>query len=179
MRAPAALLFLVCSLALVAAGCGGGEPSDAAVAWADELCADVEAWTSEITRVTESLASPSSLSAGALRRAGTDVRSTTEAFVGELRALGAPDTESGGEARRLLRKLADTIESEKREIEDAIQGASGITGITSAVATIGAALVTMGQEFQTTFEQLGDIDGSDELDRAFRQAESCSAFMSS
>ncbi|HSI98634.1 MAG TPA: hypothetical protein VK926_09750, partial [Gaiellaceae bacterium] len=148
----------------------------AATVWADELCGAVTTWTDELQRIGDDLTKLSSLSVDGVRQAASDVGATTDAFLADVRALGAPDTESGDTAKSALDALADTLETEKRAIEDALDGVSGITGIASAVRTVASSLTTMGREFQRTFEELGDIDARGELGRAFEEADACDEF---
>jgi len=175
---PAALLLAVGALALGAAGCGGDdEPEASATAtWADELCTAVSDWVADLRRIGDDVTDPSSLSLARLEEAAGDVGSATDAFLDDVRDLGSPETEAGDEARAALEALADTIEAEKEEIEDAIDSASGLTGITSAVSTIASSLTTMGEEFERTFDQLGELDASGELEQAFEQADACDEF---
>jgi hypothetical protein len=67
----------VATLALLAAGCGGGDESPTASPadeWADGFCTAVTTWTDSLQSVTEQFTSPSSLSKDALDQAAIDVK---------------------------------------------------------------------------------------------------------
>ena len=104
--------------------------------WADGFCTAVTSWTDELRRIGDDLRDPSSLSIDALKQAAGDVNAATDAFVEDVRALGAPETKSGREVQDSLENLADTVDAEKAEIEEAIEDASGVTGAAAAVTAI-------------------------------------------
>src|SRR3989304_2585649 len=88
----------VAALALLAAGCGGSDESTSASPtdeWADGFCTAITTWTDSLTSVTDQFNSPSSLSTSPLEDAANDVKSSTQTLVDDLKALGAPVTESG------------------------------------------------------------------------------------
>lgn len=181
-----ALLALLGALVLVAAGCGGDDGDDqeppgtsAALAWADDFCSLVTAWTDELERIGRDVADLSSLSRDTLRDAAADAEDVTDSFLDDVRDLGEPETESGDEAEALIDDLVDTLESEKQRIEDAIDDISGITGITSAVSTVAGSLTTMLQELERTFDELRELDATGELESAFEDAPACDELTSS
>lgn len=177
------LLAIAALLAVASTGCGGDDADEpetsTAVAWADELCSAGTTWIDELERIGDDFTDVSSLSGESLRQAASDVGTATDAFLEDIRALGAPESGSGDEAQRLLEDLSDTLESEKDEVEDAIDDASGFTGIASAVSTAAGSLATMWREFRRTFDELRELDASGELETAFEDAEACDRFMSS
>jgi hypothetical protein len=77
-----------------------------------------------------------------------------------------------------VEELADEIETEKREIEDAIEDVSGITGVTAAVSVVAASLTAMGERFEQTFERLENLDPEGELRQAFEDADACDDLVS-
>ena len=161
--------------AIVGAGCGGDESTASpTVEWADGFCTAVTSWTDELRRIGEDLRDPSSLSIDALKQAAGDVNAATDAFVEDVRTLGAPETESGQDVQGSLESLADTVDAEKAEIEKAIEDASGVTGAAAALTTIGTSLAAMGTAFQQALQEIKDADARGELKDAFEQADSCS-----
>lgn len=180
MRQPAIVLALVLGL-LAAAGCGGdNEPETAATTeWANDLCSAVTTWTQDLQATIDELSNLSSFSGEGLREATSDFEESTERFVEEVRALGAPDTEAGAEARDAVESLADTIQAEREEIEAAVEDASGVAGIASAASAVGASLSAMSEAFGQTFERLEGVDATGELEQAFEDAEACDELASS
>lgn len=170
------LLVAVLGLALVTAGCGGdGDESSATPTdeWAEGYCAAIVDWASELKLATDELRDFRSLSQEAFEEAGGSISSATKTFTAELRALGAPDTESGERARRAVGVFATRAERDLRAIERAVESASGLTGISQAVAPITAALSSMNKAFTTMVASLGRIGPKDELQSALEDAESC------
>ena len=105
--------LIVSALALVAAGCGGGddESSDAVAAdqWADEFCAAVSSWKDHLQEIRDRFTDLSSLNEDTLNEAADDAESATDDFVDELKDIGRPDTASGQEIEDSIQTLEDTV----------------------------------------------------------------------
>jgi hypothetical protein len=173
MRSALALLGVVCSLALVAASCGGDDSASATDEWASGFCTAITDWTSAITDSTDELRSLSSLSQENFEDAATDIRTATSDFGDDLRALGAPETESGDEAQQAIEEFATAIEDDSAEIQTTIQDVSGIGDIPDAVQEITAALSSMNEAFQSMMKTIREGDAADELETAFEDADAC------
>jgi ABC-type transporter Mla subunit MlaD len=173
---PIALLLLVAALAIAAVGCGGDEEPSGATAtdeWAEQFCTAVSSWTDELRQIGGTIDDPSALNTDALEQAARDVSTVTEGFVEEMRALGAPDTESGDDVRESLNSLADTLETEKADIESAVDDLSGLTDIPGAITAIGRALTAMGTAFENALSAVEDADAGGELEDALEQSDAC------
>lgn len=171
-----ALVLLVGSFALVAAGCGSDDESGDATAadeWATDFCTAVTDWADRLQQIGNDITDPSSLNADSLREAADDVNAASDEFVEDVRALGAPDTESGQAVRDSLESLADTVEAERDDIEEAADDVSGITDIPAAISAIGSSINAMGSAFQTSLEAIEDADTGAELETALEQSEAC------
>jgi hypothetical protein len=171
-----ALFAVVLGLALVAAGCGGddSEPSATPTAeWAEGFCSALVDWLGELERATGELRDYRSLSQEAFDQAGGDIRSATEDLTAELRGLGAPDTNSGEEARRAVDTFATSAEAELDEIEQAVEDVFGGTPITRAITTITASLTSINEAYTEMFASLRKVDPKKELQAALKDAESC------
>jgi len=158
-------------------GCGGdGESSTASstVEWADGLCTAITSWKDELEQIGAQFTDLSSLSQQGLDEAANDVRKANETLVDDLKSLGAPDTESGQEAKNAIDELATTVEADLSEIEDTVEGISGITGIPAAAVTISSALSSMASASSSTLQTIQDADVKGELEDAFNEADSCS-----
>lgn len=170
------LALLVVSLALVAAGCGGGDDEASAnptAAWAEGFCSAITTWTGSITDATDELRSLSSLSRESFEQAGEDIRTATNQFGDDLRALGAPETDSGEEAQQAVDDFATTIDEDSADIESTIQDVSGITDIPKAVQDITASLSSMQAAFSAMLKAIRTDDAKNELDTAFENADAC------
>jgi len=170
-----ALVLCVASLALVAAGCGGDDSSEASAAaeWADEFCTITREWGDELQRIGDEVGDLQSLSSDAIREAGEEADAATDAYVEDVRALGRPETESGQEVEDSLETLADEIEAESAEIEDAIEDASGITGIATTAREISTSLVAMFTALEQALEALEAADVDGELETALGESDAC------
>ena len=169
-------LIAVAALALLVAGCGGSDESSSASPteeWADGFCTAITTWTDSLQSVTEQFSSPSSLSTDGLNDAASDIKSSTETLVDDLRGLGAPDTESGQAVQDSLDELSTTLENEVADIESAADGVSGLTGLPSAISSITTSLAAMGTAFASTLQALESADVKGELQTALEDSPAC------
>jgi hypothetical protein len=167
--------LLALALVALAAGCGGddgGGGSSATGDWANGVCEAVSTWSESIRSTGESLQSGTP-SMDSLKSAVDDFADATKTFVDDLRGLGAPDTEAGEEAKQALDELADDVDENVEKMNDAVDGASGVSGIVEAATTVGTTLAAMGQQLSSTFSELEGLDASGEIEDAFRDADSC------
>jgi hypothetical protein len=155
--------------ALLAAGCGG-EDEPAAVGWADDFCSSLTTWTDSVQAATQTLTSGD---ADRVETAVDDLRDATRQLADDLESLGAPETDAGAEAKASLDTLAESLRDDLEEIEGAASDAEGASGLLTAISTISATLVAMGQATSETLEELEQLDGRGELADAFEQADSC------
>ena len=180
------LAVLILSAAIVAAGCGGdpssssssssggtGTESSTAAAgdWANSVCQAFNDWNSSITEAAQSVRD--NPTEDGIKTAGDDIRSATDTLADDLRGLDRPDTESGQEAKAAIDELATSLETSMQKITDAIDNASGASGLVTAGSTIATTLTEMGSQVSTTGQQLENIDAGGELQSAFEQADSC------
>ena len=171
-----ALCAVVLGLALVAAGCGGDDSESSATPteeWTEGFCSAIVDWLGELERATGELRDYRSLSQEAFDQAGSDIRSATEVLTADLRGLGAPDTDSGDEARQALDTFVTSAEADLDEIEQAVEDVFGGTPITQAITTITAALTSINEAYTAMFASLRKIDPKKELQEALKDAESC------
>jgi hypothetical protein len=157
------------ALALVAAGCGGDDGGSAASEWAGDVCTAISTWTDAVGDAVNSVQG-TGLSRDAVESAADDARDATETFVDDLRGLGAPDTESGEEARDTVEQLAGDMEQELDELEENVSNASGLV---DAVTAVTSTLSAMGDHLSSTLNQLEQLDVRGELEDAFEEAPAC------
>lgn len=179
-RVSLATSILVLMLALIAAGCGGSnEETDPTAAWASGFCTAVTDWTDSLGEVTSQFTDTSNLSQDGLESAAEDAGTATEQLVDELRGLGAPETDSGEEIQSSLDELATTLETEAGKISNAVEGASGITGIATAFTAVSTSLSAMGSAFAATLQAVGDSDVGGELQAALEDSPECAGISDS
>ncbi len=168
---------VVAVAALLAAGCGGSSDSASSDVtpteeWADGLCSSISTWTSSLTSIVDTLKG-GDLSKDSLTSAVDDAKSATETFTTSLSDLGRPDTEAGQEAKDSVDQLVTDIQADMTEIEDAVNGASGVAGVIAAVPTISSTLAKAGEQVSNTLSGFQDLDAKGELESAFESSSSC------
>ncbi|MGI8885605.1 MAG: hypothetical protein ACR2G9_01620 [Gaiellaceae bacterium] len=170
-----ALLAIVLALAAVGCGADDGGSSSATPTdeWAEGYCAAIVDWADELRLATDELRDFRSLSQQSFAQAGDDIRAATDSFTGELRALGAPDTEFGEAAKQAVETFATAAKADLADIERAVANVSGLAGISKAVSSITAALTSMNRSFTTMVNSLRKLDPEEELQSALEDAESC------
>jgi ATP-dependent exoDNAse (exonuclease V) beta subunit len=169
------LVPVLAALALLAAGCGGdgngGDETLSTTEWAEGLCSSITTWTESLQSAAEPLTG-GNLSEEALQEAADDVESSTETFTEDLKDLGTPDTEAGQEAKDLLDGLDEELDDDLQQIQSAAENASA-GNILTTVSTVSATLGEMAQQISATFQELDQLDASNELEQAFEEADSC------
>ncbi len=176
IRASLVVVPLIC--AALAGGCGGdGGGGDSATDWADDVCSAISDWTGSINEATDSLKG-GNLSESSLKNAGNEITDATSTFVDDLKGLGKPDTEAGDKAKESVDKLADTVDENVNKIKDAAGDVNSVSSAATAFSTVQTSLTAMSQAISSTFQELQQADGGDELRNAFEDADSCKEFTS-
>jgi hypothetical protein len=173
------VVFGVLAASLVA-GCGGddGGGGSSATAWADDVCSAITTWKDSITSTTDSLKG-GNLNQDSLKSAVDDIAGATNDFVDDVKGLGAPDTESGQQAKESLDQLADDADENLSTVQNAVDDVSDPSGIVAAITAISGAVTTMGQQFSSTLTELEQLDAGGDLETAFNEADSCNELQSS
>jgi ABC-type transporter Mla subunit MlaD len=165
------VVALASALALLA-GCGGDDDASATETWANGVCTAFVDWQESVQAATSSLEGEEP-AGERLEAAVDDLGAATRTLRDDLRGLGPPDTDVGQQAREVTTSLADELADDVEEIEQAAAGAEGVSETLTAVSTISATLVAMGEAASTAFEELERLDSSGELEAAFESADAC------
>jgi hypothetical protein len=169
---------LVGGFAQGAAASAANDSAPAATQWAGDVCTAVNTWRSDISTTANSVTSDPTRAG--LEQAAADAKSTTETLVDTLKGLGAPDTESGDQARSALDTLATGVQGDVDSIQKAVQDASGVQGLLGAVSEVSAALANISSQLSNALDELGSLrDVDSELQQAFADAESCDGLLGS
>ena len=165
-------LVFVLALAVGTAGCGKDE--DPAQAWANGFCSSLTTWSTSVKSSIDPITA-GNLSSDAVNGAVDDVKSATDKLTSDLKALGAPDTDSGEKAQQQVTDLADQLTTAQDTLSKAFEGANGTGGM---LAAAGVALSTLGTavtQMKTTLDDLeqSTTDSSDELRKAFASSDEC------
>lgn len=178
------LVAVVTGLALVASGCGesddgsAAEPT-AAESWASDVCTTVGAWTSTVADARTTLSTPRDLSANEIEATFAEVSTATSTLVDELGDLGAPDTEAGDEAQDRISSLSEQLQAQADVVEDATSDQpQGMGELLASVSTVTGAVAQMISDAQAAVTDLGALDGAQELQDAFTDADSCAELSS-
>src|SRR4051794_13579748 len=176
IRATRTLAVTVGAAAVLAAGCGGDDETPSATAWAGDVCSAVTTWKDAVTASAATLTAGGSGSASdRVDTAVSGVRDATTELADDLHGLGAPDTESGAQAKDAIDSLAGELSDDVDTVQKAVDDASGVNGALTAVSTVTATLAAMGNSVSATVDQLRTLDAKGELTQAFDDADSCAA----
>jgi hypothetical protein len=159
------------------AGCAGSdsEPAQsAAESWASAVCSSIGQWSTTIEQARTTLGNPADLSANEARETLEQVGASTRALATDLDGLGAPDTESGAEAERLVTALSEELHQQLEVVKDAAeQHPEGASQHLDRMAVVSGAAAAMASATETTIDDLRALDGASELEDAFKGADSC------
>jgi hypothetical protein len=170
-----ALIAAVAVCALLAAGCGSSsDASDTTptTEWADGLCSAITTWQSSITSIIDTLKA-GGLAKDSLTTAVDDAQDATNTFTTSLKDLGRPDTDAGQQAQDSVNELTTQIDADMAKIQDTVSNASGVTGVLAAVPTITTTIQSAGNHVADTISGFEALDAKGELEKAFKDAESC------
>ena len=153
-----------------------GQPS--ATTWADSVCTSLSTWRSSITALAD--VSGETLTPESLREKLDDAESATAQLVSELKGLGPPDLEAGGELKQKLNGVADGFEGNFNSLKVQAEAALEADSPTEFIQ----ALALIAPDYELTLNQLevniARLVGSDvpedtkaELEAAFSGAASC------
>ena len=170
-------------LALSASACGGGKSSDASATetWASGVCSAFTTWKSSLNEVKTSLKAGGlqSLSSAKLQQAENQVEDATSTLTKSLKKLGPPSTTSGAAAKNSVRSLENTLSTSMSAVKSAVPRNPSLSDVVSAIPTITTEFTKMADALSTTVGDLKNADPGSEIEQAFKQAPSCSAYVSS
>ena len=178
---------VVAGVLLGVSACGGGgstttNGASASVQWAGGVCSAFTAWKKSLEGIKSDLKSGglSGLSSDALKNAANQADDATKTLVQSLKDLGVPETANGTTAKKNLTTLENSLSQGLTSIEDALKsGDSSLTGVAATLSTVTTQLGTMATALSTTVGNLNQLDPGSDLEQAFKQAPSCSAYVSS
>jgi len=177
------LSLFVATLALAAAGCGGGSDTSSTVdpteAWASDFCGAITTWKTDLESTKSQFSDASNLSEGNLRSAASDVQDSTQTLVDTLKGLGKPPTGSGQQVEDSVDQLATTVDDESTKIQDTANGVSNLTELPGAVSTILSSAAAMTSALSQTVQTIQDADVNGELKTAFDNTPDCADLTSS
>ena len=164
-------------LSFGAAGCGGSDTS-AAESWADDVCTSIDDWKGEVRQAGDDIrAELRSPSTGTLARIGESVQSAADAttdLAGDLKAMDAPDVDSGDQAKQQVdafaTQLETTVDEAKTTVDD-IPDSASLAEILQAVTALVPSLDTLADKGKSALAAI-EATGS-ELKEGFENADAC------
>jgi methyl-accepting chemotaxis protein len=157
------------ALSLGAAGCGGSD-EDPAVQSADDVCTSLSDWKTDLENTVQGITSDlGSLSANEVTDAVDSALDSTRNLLDELRGLGAPDTESGEQAKQDVDELADSLEQRADTLRDAADSGN----VVSLVSTVTTQVQGAVQDVNQTLTQLRQLQPGQDLQQAFENDDTC------
>lgn len=167
-------LTVVLALALALAGCGGDDDEDSAESWANDVCASLSTWATDVEEAVQSVTDAGlAIDEDDLQTAVDDVSEATNTLVDDLEELGPPETEGGEQARSELESLTTTLRSEVETVEQAVESDSGAAELAS---TVSASISGASADVSSTLESLEGVDPGGELEEGFENADECDSF---
>jgi phage shock protein A len=174
-------LVALAATLVVATGCGG--ESSAEEQWADSVCNSVGTWQDELQQAEDeirtALQSPGTETLGAIDTAIRQAAEATRELSDELKALEAPDTASGAEAKQQLDALATQLESTATKatqvLDSVTQGGDPVQALEDLAALV-PEVQSAAATASATLEAI-QASGSD-LEEGFEDAGSCDQFRS-
>ncbi len=120
------------------------------------------------------------LSGDALKKAANQTDDATKTLVQSLKKLGVPETANSQTAKKNLTTLENSLTQGLTSIEGALKsGDSTLTGVATTLATVTTELGNMATALSTSVGNLKQLDPGSDLEKAFKQAPSCSAYVQS
>jgi hypothetical protein len=185
-RKPAAVVLVLAVVAVLVLGvsaCGGGKPAASATEqWAGGVCSAFTTWKDSLDGIKSDLKSAGlgGLSGNALTKAANQADDATKTLVQSLKKLGVPETAQSQAAKKNLTALENSLTQGLTSIEDALKsGDTSLTGVATTLATVTTELGNMATALSTSVGSLKQLNPGSDLEKAFKQAPSCSAYVSS
>ena len=170
--------IVLTAVLVMGTGCSGSDGENqqsAAEAWADDVCASVSDWTGAIQDAQATLRDPANLSANDVEGTLDSVSTATSAFVSDLQNFGPPDTDAGQAAQAQLSTLSEQLQEQADIVTRALDQASGgsLQEQLAQVSAVSGALSTMVSDSVAAVQNIRELDGAEELERAFQDSATC------
>jgi gas vesicle protein len=166
------LSIVVLVAVVVAAGCGGSEESPQAK-WAREFCGALSDWKDSLTTIGTDFGG--GISKEVVSQKLDDAEQATNDLVDELKQIGAPETESGDEAKAELDQFAEDAQSSVSTVRDQAQSLAdaSATEFLAGVSAIAREISTLLDSARSTLEQVQELDPQGELSDAIQDYDTC------
>jgi twitching motility protein PilJ len=160
-------------LAVLAAGCGGGDNTSSAESWANDVCTQLDTWANSITTTVKGVMSQGTSVTGTdLKAAANQASTATSELVDGLKGIGSPDTDSADQAQQQVSQLGDELQQDADKVRGLVQSApTTVAGLVSTAQSILAQIGTAADQVKATLSSLQEL-GSD-LSDGIEQSSAC------
>jgi septal ring factor EnvC (AmiA/AmiB activator) len=169
-------VLLAATLAFAAAGCGGN--SSEAEKWAGSVCSTVSDWQGQIMQsadeVRTELQAPDAGSVAAIEAQIQSAVSATQKLSTDLKAIGAPDIDSGTQAKQQVDALASQLQSAvniAKNAVDALPDDAKVTDLAQKLLPLAPAIQSLATSTSNTVKAIQT--SGDELKQGFEDADAC------
>jgi septal ring factor EnvC (AmiA/AmiB activator) len=173
------IAILALTLAFAAAGCGGD--SSEAENWAGSVCSTVSDWQGEIAQTAQEvqteLQSPNLGTVAAIETQIQSAVTATQMLVTDLKAIDAPDIDSGTQAKQQVDALASQLQSAvniAKNTIDALPENANLNELAQKLLPLAPAIQSLGTSASNTVKAI-ETSG-DELKEGFENADACKPY---
>lgn len=174
------IALLAVTLAFAAAGCGSSDNSEAET-WASSVCSTVSDWQGEIAQsaqeVQTALQSPSSGTVATIETQIQSAVTATQQLSTDLKAIDAPDIDSGQQAKQQVDALASQLQSAvnlAKDTVDALPEDAKLTQLAQELLPLAPAIQALATSTSNTVKAIQE--SSDELKQGFQDADACKPY---
>jgi septal ring factor EnvC (AmiA/AmiB activator) len=175
-RVKLAVAVLAATIAFAAAGCGGN--SSESEKWAGSVCSTVSDWQGQIMQAADEvrteLQAPDTGSVAAIEAQIQSAVSATQKLSTDLKAIGAPDVDSGTQAKQQVDALASQLQSAvniAKNAVDALPENAKVTDLAQKLLPLAPAIQSLATSTSNTVKAIQT--SSDELKQGFEDADAC------
>jgi hypothetical protein len=167
-----AILALIATLAMLAAGCGGSSDTKANEAYANSVCSAIGSWQQEIKSIASDFSGGVSLAS--LQTKVTQAEAATKTLVTQIKAVSPPDTSEGQAAKQQLDQLTtdinNTVDAASTALTE-VQANPSAAAVSATVATLAPQVQSLASETNSAISTLKSAGGS--LASAFKSTDNC------
>jgi septal ring factor EnvC (AmiA/AmiB activator) len=179
LRVKLGIAVLAATLALAAAGCGGD--SSEAEQWANSVCSTVSDWQGKIEQAAQDvqteLQSPDLNTVAAIETQIQTAVTATQTLSTDLKAIGAPDIDSGTQAKQQVDALASQLQAAvniAKNTVDALPENANLNQLAQKLLPLAPAIQSLATSTSNTVKAIQT--SGDELKQGFEDADSCKPY---
>ena len=168
-------VLLAVGLALTLAGCGSSHSDKKAnEAYAEGVCSAIDTWSSDVQSLAAGVAGGGDISKSSLQKKLAQFRTATKKLASEIKAVPAPNTSEGKDAKKKVNGLVTQVQSTSAAAQSALAGLpanASLAQIVSALSALAPQLSALTTGAQSTVSSLQQAGTS--LSKAFESTSAC------